>query len=140
MANETKKLDAVQLSQLPVIDDPQGFWIFGSKSEEGGAFRSGRYLFDKLEEYARNLQLERRISLTMETRRTEMFIGEEMTIYKVDTMNVKSLTINGETFTDLNNRVINKKIDTMSLLILEVEHQLTDPKAHLFIYAKAKIV
>lgn len=139
MANDTRKLTPVELSLLPAIENPSGFWIFGSKTEKDGSFSSGRYLFDKLEEHANSLQLERRISLTMETEETEMFIGEEMTIYKIDSLNVGSLSINGEDFSNPNDKVFNKKIDKLTKVSFKITRQTTDPKAFLFIYTKAKM-
>ena len=132
MANDTRKLDPVELSALKTIEDPKGFYIFGS-IEKDGKIESGKCLFDKLE----RLQLERRISLTMETTEVEMFIGEEMTIYKVDTLNVKSLTIDNETFTNLNNIQLEKKIEKRSKVKFTIETLASDPTAYLFIYAKA---
>ncbi|MDR1717437.1 MAG: hypothetical protein ACK5KN_13210 [Dysgonomonas sp.] len=132
MANETRKLDPVELSSLKTIEDPKGFYIFGS-IEENGVMKSGKCKFDTLD----RLQVERRISLTMETTAMEMFIGEEMTIYKVDALNVKSLTIDDETFTNLNNIQLDKKIEKRSKVRFMIETQTTDPTAYLFIYAKA---
>ncbi|MBK5721835.1 hypothetical protein JGH11_13225 [Dysgonomonas sp. Marseille-P4677] len=139
MANDTRKLDPVGLSSLPTIEDPSGFWIFGSKSEGDGTLTSGKYLFDKLAEYARNLQLERRIALTMENKEMRMFIGEEMTIYKIDTLNVSSLSIDVESFSKPDNQILNKKVEKGSLVKFSIEYQTTDPTAYLFIYAKAKL-
>lgn len=135
MANETRKLDPVGLSELDIITEPKGFYIFGS-IEENGEMKSGRCLFDKLEK----LQLERRISLTMETKEVEMFIGEEMTIYKVETDNVASLTIGDETFTNLNNIQLDKKIEKRSKVKFTIEPLTSDPTAYLFIYAKAELL
>lgn len=137
MANDTRKLVPVELSQLPAIENPSGFWIFGSKTEEDGTFSSGRYLFDKLAEYARDLQLERRISLTMETEEMEMFIGEEMTIYKIVSQNVKTLKINGTVIENVDNNTLDLKVDKASILKLAITTKLSSPKAFLFIYAKA---
>lgn len=139
MANDTRKLAPIELSSLPTIKDPSGFWIFGSKSEADGTLNSGKYLFDRLAEYARNLQLERRIALTMENTEMEMFIGEEMTIYKIDTKNIGSLSINGEAFAKPDNKILSKKIEKGSLIKFSIEYQTTDPIGYLFIYAKAKL-
>lgn len=133
MANEKRKLDPVELSSLPMIKDPKGFYIFGSKETEDGKMESGKCLFDNLE----RLQIERRIALTMETKEMEMFIGEEMTIYKVDADNVASLTIDKEKFTNVNNIEFNKKIEKRSIVKFTIETESTDSTAYLFIYAKA---
>ena len=138
MANQTKKLSPVELSKLDIIENPSGFWVFGSK-DENGKMTSGRYSLDKLMDYARSLQLERRISLKMETSNTELFIGEAMTIYRVDTRNVKSLTINGTKYTDLNNKKINKEIASGTIVTFDIEWSTTDSKAYLFIYALATV-
>ncbi|GAB6122265.1 hypothetical protein [Dysgonomonas termitidis] len=132
MANETRKLEPIELSALDTIENPKGFYIFGS-IEENGVMKSGKCKFDTLE----RLQLERRISLTMETKEMEIFIGEEMTIYKVDVLNVKSLTIDDEIFTNLNSIQLDKKIEKRSKVKFIIETQTTDPTAYLFIYAKA---
>lgn len=139
MANDTRKPAPVELSSLPTIEDPSGFWIFGSKSESDGTLSSGKYEFDKFAEYARSLQLERRIALTMENTEMEMFIGEEMTIYKIDTKGVSSLTIDDEAFSKPDNKILNKKIEKGSLVKFKIEYKTTDPMAYLFIYAKARL-
>lgn len=48
MANETKKLEPIELSRLPVIENPLGYWFFGSKTEKNGTLTSGRYSLDNL--------------------------------------------------------------------------------------------
>ena len=89
---ENTKIAAIPLSELPEIKDPSGFWIFGSKKESNGALNSGKYLFENLAEYAKQLQLERRMSINMGLASPyEMFVGEEMTIYRVEGLNVSKL-------------------------------------------------
>lgn len=133
-----EKIAAVPLSELPRIEDPSGFWIFGSKEEAGGTFTSGRFLFDQLAEYARKLQLERRISLRMESLSADMFIGEKMTIYRVEGKNVSSLKIDGQAVpTDTD---IEIDVEPKSVVQFEITTELTDPVAYLFIYAKAEVV
>jgi len=139
MANDTRKQSPVELSQLPPIEDPVGFWIFGSKSDGEGNFESGRYEFTRLADYARNLQLERRISLTMETSDFEIFIGEDMTIYKIVSKNVEALTICGDEIEDPNSDELDILIEKGTVMDIHIERQQTDPKAYLFIYAKAKM-
>lgn len=147
MANDTRKLSPVPLSELTVIEEPKGFWIFGSK-EEGGKLVSGRYQFDRLEEYASRLQLERRISATIENNPLKLFIGEEMTIYRIETKNVGTLKI-GDTEIDLKRKAedntlagakLNIKVKEFSVLNFDIEKQLSDPQAYLFIYAKARMI
>ncbi|WP_029902292.1 hypothetical protein [Prevotella sp. 10(H)] len=133
MANDTRKLDPVKLSELNLIDDPKGFYVFGAKEEKGGVMKSGSCLFDTLE----RMQLERRIALTMENKEIEIFIGEEMTIYKVDPLNVKALTIGDEKFTDLAH--VNKKIDKCTKVRFSIEFEKEEETAYLFIYAKAEL-
>ncbi|MBB4036992.1 hypothetical protein GGR21_002906 [Dysgonomonas hofstadii] len=141
MTNDTRKQSPVELSQLPPIEDPVGFWIFGSKSDSQGNFESGRYEFTRLADYARNLQLERRISITMETDDFEMFIGEEMTIYRIVAKNVKTLYVNGDDIGDFDPDVNLEDITIPkgSVMNIHIERLGTDTKAYLFIHAKAKI-
>lgn len=139
MANNTRKLDPVQLSHLETIDDPSAFWIFGSKEEADGSLRSGKYQFDKLADYARRLQLERRISLTMETQQTEMLIGEDMTIYKIDTLNVSTITIGDIKVSKPDGKILNINIKKGSLVKFVVESLTSDATVYLFIHAKAKL-
>lgn len=135
--NGKEKITAVPLSDLPEINDPEGFWVFGSKDAGNGTFLSGRFLFDRLAEYARKLQLERRISLRMESASTEMFIGEKMTIYRVEGQNISSLKINGQAV-DMD-RAVSIQVAPKSLVQFDIASQLTDPVAYLFIYAKAEL-
>lgn len=130
-----KDLTPVPLSELPEINTPEGFWIFGSRSLSDGSYESGKYLFENILQYAKNIQLERRISLRMENESTDMFIGEHMTIYRVEAKNVSSLKINNQdvvTDTDISIEIAPK-----SIVSFDITFQLTDPVAYLFIYAKA---
>lgn len=140
MANETKKLEPIELSRLPVIENPSNYWIFGSKTEKDGTLISGRYLLDSLEEYARSLQLERRISFGMEAESLDMFIGEAMTIYKVEALNVAELSINGIVISNFDSDNLSISINKRSLVNFKIKFQSLDPRAYLFIYAKAKVV
>jgi len=126
--------------ELPEITDVSDFWILGSKwdkTEED--VYSGRYLLaDYINEVAKKLQLERRLSINMELASPyDMFIGEAMTIYKVQGLNVSTLKINGVNVTLETN--VNINIPAKSVVTFSVERQLTDPKAYLFIYARAKV-
>jgi len=139
MTNDTRKTSPVELSQLQEISDPSGFWIFGSRRNEDGVFESGRYEFDKLADYARKLQLERRISLAMETEDIEMFIGEEMTIYKIVAKNVKDLVINNSEIAEADYKELDIPMEEGSVMNIHLARSGVDPKAYLFIYAKAKM-
>lgn len=140
MTNMTKKLDPIALSELPIVDDASGFWVFVSNTDDKGKMKSGRYLFDDLEKYARKMQLERRMSIMTETDDCELFIGEEMTIYKMGVKNVGSLSINGEEVTDLTSDKLNITVGNGSVVNFQLTRQLTDTKAYLFIYAKATVL
>lgn len=140
MENDTRKLAPVPLSSLDTIEDPSGFWVFVSKTNSDGSMVSGKYLFDQLEEQAKRMQLERRISLTMESEDHEIFVGEEMTIYKIEAKNVGKLSINGKDIPNFDSRKLDEKIEKMSVVQLHIARQLTDPKSYLFIYAKAKLL
>lgn len=133
-----EKIDPVPLSELPIIADSEvdNMWVFASTESQNGIFTSGRYrLGDFLGEIAKTLQLERRISLRMETDATDMFIGENMTIYRVESRNVASLKINGVN-TPMDSS-ISINIPPKSLVTFNIEFQMSDPVAYLFIYAKA---
>jgi hypothetical protein len=122
---------------LPIIEDTNGFWVLGSKQgiTPEQTF-SGRYsLSDFLDEFAKKLQLERRLSLTMETAEMTMLIGERMTIYRVEASNVSSVAINGQTVSV--NANVNIEIQPMTLVKFAPVRTLTDATAYLFIYAKA---
>lgn len=127
----------VPLSQLDEITNPDSFFVFASKTNEDGSIESGKVLFAELGEVVKKLQLERRISLTMESSGTEMFIGEEMTIYRIEAYNVSECRING------NIVPIGKNVDIHipkgSLATFGITRPGTDPRGYLFIYAKAII-
>ena len=143
MANDNRKLDPVALSSLAEIDDPAGFWIFGSKDKGDGTIESGRYLFENLAEYARRLQLERRLTFTMERSAMDLFIDEPMTIYKVSAVNVGklSLVIGGvETVVEVNsNKELEIEIPAKSIVTFNATRLLTDAVAYLYVYATLKL-
>lgn len=122
---------------LPIIEDTNGFWVLGSKQGTApGQTFSGRYsLSDFLDDFAKKLQLERRLSLTMEMAEMTMLIGERMTIYRVEASNVSSVAINGQTVNV--NANVNIEIQPMTLVKFAPVRTLTDATAYLFIYAKA---
>ncbi len=146
MAN-TRKIVPVPLSTLPQVEDSSGFWIFGSKEKSDGTLESMRYNFDNLAEYARRLQLERRITLRMETSTTDIFTGEAMTVYKVEAKNVGSLKINGAA---VNLAVINSNagissanlelsVNQYGQMAFEITPLLTDPVAYLYVYGRVNV-
>jgi hypothetical protein len=136
---ENNKITPLPLSELPEIDDPGGFWILGSKTESNGALTSGKYLFENLAEYAKRLQLERRLSINLGLSSPyEMFIGEAMTIYRVEALNTSTVTINGnQVETDT---AVSIHIPAKSLVQFSATPEGTDPVAYLFIYAKATLL
>lgn len=135
---ENTKIAAIPLSGLPEIKEPSGFWIFGSKKDSNGALSSGKYLFENLAEYAKQLQLERRMSINMGLASPyEMFIGEEMIIYRVEAMNVSKLWVDG--IEVLLGKTVSVKIKAKSLVEFKVEKVGTEPTGYLFIYAKATL-
>mgnify|MGYP000872147049 CR=1 FL=1 len=133
-----KQIAAIPLSKLPEVEEPDNFYIFGSEELPNGTLDSRKYKLENLMEYARNLQFERRISLTMERDTHTMFIGEEMTIYKVEVHNISELKINGQKIqTDKNIQV---KISPKTLITFDVSRTNYDPVGYIFIYAKAKVL
>ncbi|MFV0419327.1 MAG: hypothetical protein ACK5KT_11425 [Dysgonomonas sp.] len=132
-----KQIAAIPLSQLQEVEKPDNFYIFGSEELPNGALDSRKYKLEKLMEYAKNLQFERRISLTMERDAHTMFIGEEMTIYKVEVHNISELKINGQKIQT--GKDIQVKINPKTLVTFEVSRISTDPVGYIFIYAKATL-
>lgn len=135
MAEQTT---AIPLSSLPEIkDNPGDFWVFASTEAGNGSMESGKFnLAEYLNGANKMLQLERRISLTMETNTHTMFIGETMSIYKIETLNVSKLVINEQEVSLPLAEPI--EIPPRSLVSFTIERSATDPTAYLFIYAKAK--
>lgn len=135
---ENNKIAPLPLSELPEIAEPNGFWIFGSKTESNGSLTSGKYLFENLAEYAKQLQLERRLAINLGLSSPyEMFIGEAMTIYRVEADKVSTVKIN-DTVVALD-KTISVKIPAKSLVSFSVDGGTTDPTKYLFIYAKATL-
>jgi hypothetical protein len=128
----------VPLSELDEIKDPDSFFVFASRTNADGSVESGKVMFAELGEAIKKLQLERRISLTMESNETEMFIGEEMTIYRIEGYNVSECRVNGNVVP------IGKEVEVSlpkgELSTFSATRPLTDSKAYLFIYAKAKSI
>lgn len=140
MANE--KINPVRLSELPEIDVPEGFWVFGSREDENGSFSSGRYSLDNLLGYSRQLQLERRLSFTIgNTENPQMYIDETMTIYRIGAKSVKKLLlgVDGNSFEIDLNSPVSVDIPAGSVITLDATPLSTDTeKMFVFIYAKAK--
>lgn len=135
MTTLNTKIDPIPLSELETITEADNFFVFASKIEPNGTYTSGRILFTNLQETVKRLQLERRLSITMASSVHQMFVGEKMTIYRVEGLNVDTLKIN-----DINinlNANVNIVIPAKSLVTFAITTQLTDPSAYLFIYAKA---
>jgi hypothetical protein len=127
----------VPLSELDEIKDPDSFFVFASRTNTDGTVESGKVMFAELGEAVRKIQLERRISLTMESTSTDMFIGEEMTIYRVEGHNVGECRINGNIATIGSN--VDIHIPKGSVVSFSATRPGTDPKGYLFIYARAKV-
>jgi hypothetical protein len=126
------------LSELDEIKEPDSFFVFASRTNTDGTVESGKVMFAELGEAVKRIQLERRISLTMESTSTDMFIGEEMTIYRVEGHNVGECRINGTIVaigSDINIAIPRSTVTTFS-----ITRSLTDSKGYLFIYAKAKLL
>lgn len=128
----------VPLSELDEIKNPDSFFVFASKTNADGTVESGKVMFAELGEVVKRLQLERRISLTMESAETDMFIGEEMIIYRLEAHNVSECRINGNSVPIGND--IEIPIPKGSVVTFGATRPGTDPKGYLFIYAKAVMV
>jgi hypothetical protein len=89
-------------------------------------------------EAAKALQYERRIPLTLEKSSQDMLIAEEMTIYRVDAVNVASLTItvDGSVTSIPVNDEAEVLIPAMSVATFSIVTELTDATAYLYIRAK----
>lgn len=128
----------VPLSDLDEIRNPDSFFVFASKTNADGSVESGKVMFDKLGEAIKKLQLERRISLTMESTQTDMFIGEEMTVYRVEAYHVSECRINGVLVPVGKNVEIH--IPKGALVTFSAVNSGTDPNCYLFIYARATMI
>ena len=142
MNNRNYDLEVKKVSDLREIDNPEDFWIFGSKDDSEGRATSVKYPFSKLEAYVKNLQLERRIALTMERTEQIVPIGEDMTVYMVKTSNIEKLEIS-ETGTDRWTDIpLNQNIN-IELSAKKFNYTLRmDPKSNLgisSIYIEAKV-
>ncbi|MDR2954508.1 MAG: hypothetical protein LBV43_05460 [Prevotella sp.] len=135
-----KQLAPVPLSELPEVEKPDNFYLFGTEELKDGTLDSRKYKLENLVEYAKKLQFERRISLNMEKSTQTIFIGEEMTIYRAEGYNISELTIDHQTIPigiDLGNQSL--KIAAKSLVEFKIVPQLTDPATYIFVFARAKV-
>ncbi|NDV69278.1 hypothetical protein [Dysgonomonas sp. 25] len=141
MANE--KINPVRLSELPEINMPEGFWVFGSKEDTDGSFQSGRYSLDNLLEYAKRLPLERRLSFTIGSSESpQMYIDESMTIYQIGVKDVYKLSIDveGTSYDIALDSALSVDVPAKSVITLNATPVSTDTqKMFVFIYAKAII-
>lgn len=133
-------LTPIPLSELPILSEDTGdFWVFCSRENKDGTFDSVRF---NLSEYLKlaedKIQLERRICLNMETNTHTMFIGEAMTIYKVNGSNVASLTIN-DVDVPIDSTDTPIDIDEKSFVTFTIDRELTNPTAYLYVYARVKV-
>lgn len=142
MSVEIKKLQPVPLSELPDIGKPQDFWVFASKDNGDGTLSSGKFsLSDFLALAKDSLQLERRITMTIEQSSVDMYFDEELTIYKVTGVNIRSLNMvvgNSQTPVSLD-QALNLKIPAKSIVTFNIDKSSMDVKTFLFIYARAKV-
>lgn len=132
-----KQLAPIPLSGLPEVEKPDNFWMFGTEEFADGTLDSRKYKLENLVEYAKRLQFERRISLTMERNTHTMFIGEEMTIYRTEVHNISELRINGKKIET--GRNIEIKIQPKTLVTFETVNSSSLPTGYIFIFARAKV-
>lgn len=134
-------LEPVRLSELPEINAPEGFWIFGSQEQPDGSMVSGKYALENLLAFARQLQLERRLSFAIgSTENPQMFIDEAMTIYRVGVKDVLNLSIDidGTPHPIDFDTEIAVEVPAKSVITLDATPLTTDTqKMFVFIYAKA---
>lgn len=141
------EIEKKKVSELTEESNPVGFWIFGYKELANGARQSARVLFDKLlsaiTDVAANLQLERRIALTMENEIQKMYFGEETTIYKVDSENVSKLEISvdgGSSFSDISlTQDADIVIPLRSKALFRATRSGVNTEMFIYLYAKAKV-
>lgn len=138
----------IKLSQLPEIDSPLDYWIFGSKDNLDGSLTSGKYSLSRLEDsvldIVSNIQLERRFSYTIESGKT-MFvaIGEDTTIYRIKAWNATGvkITVNGTQYNVSIDAPIDIEIPSDTIIEIDTTPEYTDTRnIFIYIFAKAKIV
>lgn len=142
------EIEKKKVSELTEEENPSGFWLFGYKELANGARQSVKVLFDKLltaiTDIAANLQLERRIVLTMENGVQKMYFGEETTIYKADIENVSKLEVSvdgeesfTEIFLDSENTAI--VVPARTIAVFKAIRGGVDTEMFIYLYAKAKV-
>ena len=143
------EIEKKKVSELPEGNNPFGFWMFGYKELANGAKQSVRVLFDSLLEViyniAANLQLERRLPMTLEKGEQRILFGEQTTIYALDVANISKfeISIDGEqTFEEIpiDGSEINFVIPAKTIATFRLTQQEIDTEMFIYLYAKAKTV
>ncbi|MDU1893037.1 MAG: hypothetical protein E6767_20365 [Dysgonomonas sp.] len=98
-----------------------------------------------INEVAKNLQLQRRFTASLETQTFRFYVGREVTtVYRVECDNIKSISVNG---TDIPLTVYDDnesesygvaEIDGVGWITISIENKLTDAESGIYIYGKAK--
>lgn len=135
---------AIPLSELPIIEDVTGYWLFGSTENQNGAFDSGRFSLSRyLATAVDKLQLERRINFTVESETHEMLISEPMTIYKVDSEKLDKLEISqdrGATWTNVPlSGSVNITVSVRNIVTFRFTYSTLSTRAFINLFAKVKI-
>lgn len=129
-ANETKPV-AVPLSELPEVTEIDDLFLFGSKTNDAGVPESCKMPVDRFLEHAKEIQRIRVLAYRMETKQTDIFIGESMTMYYIKGENVGSLKINNEDVAL--NEYVTIYIPVDSIVSIEITPKLTDAVSYLYI-------
>lgn len=147
MADSSKRLNPIPLSDLPEISDSDvgKYWVFGSTEKDNGSFESGRYnLGSFLNDAQQSLQLQRRVALTMERDEHLVPIGEPMTIYLAKAHNVSKLEIKSNDpaistwqMIPLNENIEIDISDSYDLRI-RIERTSIDTESTVYLFAKVK--
>jgi hypothetical protein len=101
----------------------------------------------EIENITGSIMLERRIPLFMEVDSVNYFIGESMTIYKIECANVATLSINDTDVTllpvageaGISSSVVEIETQPRQYLQVTVTRSGVDARADVFMYAKAKV-
>ncbi len=95
----------------------------------------------EIENITSRLLLERRLTFKVETSTIDLFIDEAMTIYKVAACNVSGLSLTiGEAETPIEiGADIEVGIPAGSIAVFNVERQLSDPVAYLYVYGRVNV-
>ena len=99
---------------------------------------AGKIDRSEIENITKDIMLERRIQLTMERTSQDMFFGESMTIYYVESNNVASMSMTiGNVVTQIElDKPVTVQIPVGSVVFFNIIKQFTDPTAYLYIKAK----